>query len=164
MNSTLTFFQSWLANYYRHFLSTFLVIGFVIKKNKWQRCLNHIGKTHRSIYVSTSLYLSQYFYVKLEYWLKKLLESFLWNIVFLCNNILLLQRNSANLLVDMFKVSTCSGYVSLMIRFACVLNHHLLIHFPSLLVSINPLYNSFWIIGNITSLFCVDHEVGFFLH
>ena len=42
-----------------------------------------------------------------------------------------------------------------MIRFACVLNHSLLIRFPSFLVSINFLYNSFSIIENITSLCCV---------
>lgn len=36
-------------------------------------------------------------------------------------------------------------------HFACVLNHHLLIRFSSFLVTINPLYNSFSIIGNLLS-------------
>ena len=74
--------------------------------------------------------------------------------VFPRNNILFLRQNPANPLADILKVSTCSGYVSLMIRFV---NHHLLIN-----LLINLLYNSFSIIGNITFTCCVDREVRFY--
>ena len=47
--------------------------------------------------------------------------------------------------------------------FCITVNNHLLIRFPSFLVSIKLLYNSFSIIGNITSPCRVDREVHFCL-
>ena len=52
-----------------------------------------------------------------------------------------------------------SGYLTLIICFTCILNHHPLIFFPSFLVSINLWYNSFSITGNITFPCHVDCEV-----
>ena len=69
--------------------------------------------------------------------------------VFLRNNVLFLRKNHANHLAGILKVSVRSRYVSLLIRFACVLYHCLLIRFSSFLVSINLLDNSFSIIENI---------------
>ena len=54
------------------------------------------------------------------------LLGFWWETwVFLCNNILFLWQNPTNHLTDILKVSACSGYVSVMICFDCVLNHRL---------------------------------------
>ena len=49
------FSKAWLATFYSHFLSTFLVIGFVFIKNKCQWCLIHIGMIPWSICASPSL-------------------------------------------------------------------------------------------------------------
>lgn len=69
-----------MVNCCRHFLILFLVIGFVIIKNKWQQYLIHIGKISWSICASGSLY--QCFCEKFRHWLTKLLRSFLWSMTF----------------------------------------------------------------------------------
>ena len=105
--------------------------------------------------------VSQYFCVKFRYWLTKFSGVFCEAWFFLRNDISFNQQNPADRVADILKVSICSRYVLLMIRFAFVLNHHHLIRFPFCLVSKNLLYDSFSIIGNITFPCRVDHVVRF---
>ena len=79
--------------------------------------------------------------------------------VFLPNDILFLWQNPANHLSDILKVPTCSGFVLLMIHFACFISQSL--DPLSLLVPINLLYNSFSITGNTTFPWRVDRDVRF---
>ena len=131
----------WLATCYPLFLSPFLVIGFAIIKNKSQRCLIHIGMIPWSICASLSLSM-----ILREVWIltyEVALELFCKAWGSLRNDILFLRQNPANHLAEIWKVSTCSGYVLLMICFACVWNQHFLIHLPSFLVLINLFYITF---------------------
>ena len=79
--------------------------------------------------------VSQYFWVKFGYWLTKFSGVFCEAWFFLRNDISFNQQNPADRVADILKVSICSRYVLLMIRFAFVLNHHHLIRFPFCLVS-----------------------------